>query len=89
MPKLKIESAKCAIAKNTVDAMLAGVVLGHSAMIDGMLEQTESELNKKTTVVACGGYSEILYSKVKRKFDFIEKDLTHLGIKYLWELNNV
>lgn len=89
LPKLKVESAKTAIAKNTIDAMLAGVVLGHSCMIDGMLELTEKELGQKSTVVACGGYSEILYSKVKRKFDFIEKDLTHLGIKYLWEFNHV
>ena len=88
LPKLKVESAKNAVAKNTIDAMLAGVVLGHGCMIDGMHELTEAELGKKASVVACGGYSEILYSKVKRKFDLIEKDLTHLGIKYLWELNN-
>ncbi len=88
LPKLRVEGAKKVIAKNTVDAMLAGVVRGHSCMIDGMVELTEKELGERATFVACGGYSEVLYDKVNRKFDLIDKDLTHKGIKILWELNN-
>ncbi|MBR1977481.1 type III pantothenate kinase [bacterium] len=88
LPKLRIETAKNVIAKNTVDAMLAGVVRGHSCMIDGMVALSEKELGESATFIACGGYSEILYDKVTRKFDLIDKDLTHKGIKILWELNN-
>ena len=88
LPKLRIETAKNVIAKNTVDAMLAGIVRGHSCMIDGMVTLSEKELGECATYIACGGYSEILYDKVERKFDLIDKDLTHKGIKILWELNN-
>ncbi len=87
LPKLKIEAAKDSIGKNTVDAMLSGVVLGHCAMVSGMIEKCEKELGKKATIVACGGFSHALYDKIERKFDYIDKDLTHKGIMLLWKLN--
>lgn len=87
LPKLKIEAVKDPIGRNTVDAMLSGVVYGHCAMVSGMIGKCEKELDKKTTIVACGGFSEALYDKIERKFDYIDKDLTHKGIRLLWKLN--
>lgn len=88
LPKLKIEAPKRAIAKNTIDAMLSGIVRGHSCMVDGMIKESEKELGQMATVVACGGFSEVLHNKIERKFDFIDKDLTHKGLKILWEMNS-
>lgn len=87
LPKLKIEAPKNVIGKNTVEAMLSGIVRGHSCMVDGMIKKSEKELGKTAVVVACGGFSEVLHEQIERKFDFIDKDLTHKGIKILWELN--
>ena len=87
LPKLKIEAPKTAIAKNTVDAMLSGIVRGHSCMVDGMIKEAEKELGQTSTIIACGGFCETLYGTIERKFDFIDKDLTHKGLKILWEMN--
>lgn len=87
LPKLKIEAPKNIIGTNTIDAMLSGIVRGHSCMVDGMIQKSEKELKKTATIIACGGFSEVLHNEIERKFDFIDKDLTHKGLKMLWELN--
>lgn len=87
LPKLKIESPKSAIGKDTISAMLSGIVLGHEAMIEGMIKKCETELNKKATVVATGGYSSILFDNMENVFDYIDKDLTLFGLKELYKLN--
>lgn len=88
LPKVRIEAPKNAIGKNTVDAMLSGLVRGHACMIDGMIEQCECELGQKATVIATGGYSDIISGYLKRPFDKINPDLTLFGLKYIWELNS-
>ncbi len=87
LPKLKIEAPKNAIGKNTIDAMLSGVVLGHEKMVEGMIELFEEELGERATIVATGGFSNILFSHMKRPFDCINKDLTLFGLKTIYELN--
>jgi len=87
LPKLKIEAPKSAIGKDTISAMLSGVVLGHGTMIEGMIKKCEEELNKKATVIVTGGYSSILFEKMEKVFNYIDKDLTLFGLKKLYELN--
>lgn len=87
LPKLKIEAPKSPIGKNTIDAMLSGVVFGHEKMVEGMIELCEKELGKKATIVATGGFSNVLFAKMNRPFDFTDKNLTLKGLKIIWELN--
>ena len=85
LPKLKIESADSAIGKNTISAMLSGIVLGHKCMIEGMIKECERELGQKATIVATGGYSEVLFKD--SSIEYIDKDLTLFGLKELYYLN--
>ena len=85
LPKLKIEAPSSAIGKDTIGAMLSGIVLGHSCMIDGMIKKCEKELGQKATVVATGGYSSVLFEN--SSIDYIDKDLTLFGLKELYKLN--
>lgn len=85
LPKLKIEPIQNAIGKNTISAMLSGIVMGHSCMIEGMIKNCEKELNKKATVVATGGYSNILFKN--NIIDYVDKDLTLYGLKELYNIN--
>ncbi len=89
LPKVKIEAPKSAIGKNTISAMMSGIVRGHACMIDGMIKLCEEELNavNKACVIATGGFSSVLFSNLERDFNYINKDLTLLGLKYLYELN--
>ena len=87
LPKLNIEAPENAIGRNTIDAMLSGIVRGHAAMIDGLIEECEKELGEKTTIIATGGYSTVISKYLKRKFDYINPDLTLIGAKILFDLN--
>lgn len=85
LPKLKIEAPSSAIGKDTIGAMLSGIVLGHSCMIDGMIKKCEKELGQKATVIATGGYSNVLFEN--SSIDYVDKDLTLFGLKELYKLN--
>jgi len=67
--------------------MLSGIVLGHCAMIEGMIKRCEQELGEKATVVATGGYSPVLFENMENTLDYIDKDLTLFGLKELYYLN--
>ncbi len=87
LPQLKIEPPKKAIGKDTISAMLSGIVLGHGCMIEGMVKKCTQELGQKPTVVATGGYSSILFENLDNTIDYIDKDLTLFGLKELYKLN--
>ena len=87
LPKVKIEAPETAIGSNTIDAMLSGIVRGHAAMIDGLIAQCEKELGARATIVATGGYSSIISKYLIREFDFVNPDLTLVGLRLLYELN--
>lgn len=87
LPKLNIEAPENAIGRNTIDAMLSGIVRGHAAMIDGLIEECEKELGSKATIIATGGYSSVISKYLKRKFDYINPDLTLIGMKLLYDIN--
>ncbi len=87
LPKLKIEAPENSIGKDTISAMLSGIVLGHGAMIEGMIRRCEKELGKKATVIATGGYSDVLFKSTANVFNYIDKNLTLFGLKELYYLN--
>lgn len=88
LPKLNIEEIGNVIGRNTIDAMLSGIVRGHAAMIDGLIAECEKELGEKATIIATGGFSSVISKYLNRKFDYINPDLTLIGAKKLFELNN-
>ena len=87
LPKLKIEAPSDAIGKDTISAMLSGIVLGHGCMIEGMIRKCERELGQKATVVATGGYSSVLFENMDDTINYIDKDLTLFGLKELYYIN--
>ena len=87
LPKLNIEAPENVIGRNTIDAMLSGIVRGHAAMIDGLIFECERELGEKATIIATGGYSSVISRYLRRKFDYINSDLTLIGMKILYDLN--
>jgi type III pantothenate kinase len=87
LPKLKIEDIDSVIGKNTVKAMLGGVIIGHASMIDGLVERIEEEIGEPVKTIATGGYSSMINSHLKRPFDYINPFLTLEGLRIIYELN--
>lgn len=87
LPKLNLEGINSVIGKNTVTNMLSGVVVGHAAMIDGLIERIETELQSPVTTIATGGFSPIITKHMKKEFSHLNKHLTLQGLKIIYELN--
>lgn len=85
LPLIKIEAPSNAIGKNTIDAMLSGIVRGHACMIDGLIKECEAELGEKAVVIATGGYSDIVAQYMERKFDCINPTITLEGLKIVYD----
>lgn len=88
LPKLKIEDITSVIGRNTVDNMLSGIITGHAAMIDGLIERIEEELGYSVITIATGGYSSMISAHLKRPFDYIHSHLSLEGLRIIHELNN-
>lgn len=87
LPKLKIEAPNSAIGKDTISAMLSGIVLGQECMIEGMIKKCESELNQKATIIATGGFSKVIMKNMEKIIDYTDENLTLFGLKELYYLN--
>ncbi len=60
LPSVDLRAPKCAIGRNTREAMQSGFVLGQAAMIDGLVAQCKRELDGCDTVVIAGESSQAM-----------------------------
>lgn len=74
------------IARNTITAMQSGVVYGFIGLVDGIVERMRHELGGQATVVATGGFAELIGPE-SRSIDRIDPDLTLEGLRILYERN--
>ncbi len=74
------------IARNTVAAMQSGILYGFLGLVDGIVERMQRELGTRATVVATGGYAELVGSEC-RCVDHIDPNLTLDGLRILYERN--
>jgi type III pantothenate kinase len=75
-----------AIGINTVQAVQSGLVLGHLAMIEGMVSRFRQVLGNDAIVILTGGYSPLFWNQSKI-FNQYEPDLTLQGALIIWQLN--
>ena len=76
------------VGKNTVNAMESGIYWGYVSMIEGLINKVKIlDEYKNYKVVATGGLSD-LFKKSLPCIDYIEEDLTLIGLVNLY-LNNL
>lgn len=80
-----LEPPSSVLGKNTTEAMQSGIVLGHIAMVEGLIERMKREV-KSTKVIATGGLVEML-APLTESFDYIEPTLTLDGMRFILERN--
>ncbi len=73
------------IGKNTVHAMQAGLVLGHLAMVEGIVARIKNEIGS-ARVIATGGLSAVLGPHTTC-FDVVDPWLTLEGLRLIAERN--
>jgi type III pantothenate kinase len=60
LPPVPLAAPHCAIATNTVDAIRAGVVFGHAALVEGLVARLKREASFPLRVYATGGLAATL-----------------------------
>lgn len=83
---ISLDIPKKAIGHNTVDAIRSGIVLGHAAMIDGLLDRMEEEMGEKMTVVATGGLARSVIPVCRHEIR-VDDTLLLTGLKAIYDKN--
>lgn len=86
LPRVSVIAPKRCISTNTVECIQSGVVFGHAAAIDGIIDRMEEELGYKTRLLATGGLSPVIIPACRHKIE-IEPNLLLKGLAIIWEKN--
>jgi type III pantothenate kinase len=72
------------IGRNTADQLRSGIVAGHLAMLEGMIERTRAELGIDAQVIVTGGLAP-LFAGRSPLFDHVDLDLTLHGLRLIYD----
>lgn len=86
LPRIELVRPKQVIGRSTVSAMQSGIVFGYIGLIEGMVRRIEQELGSKTKVIATGGYAQLLAEETPA-IDIVNSDLTLVGLRLIYEMN--
>lgn len=83
---VSLDVPKQAIGHNTADAIRSGIVYGHAAMIDGLLDRVEEELGEKVKVIATGGLAARVTPACRHDI-VLDDTLLLTGLRVIYEKN--
>ena len=84
LPRISLDAPKNIIAKNTIDSMKAGIVIGQAACIDGIIDRTLEELGYDAKVIATGGLSSAIIPHCRHKVPY-DNELTLKGLNLIYQ----
>jgi len=82
LPDVPIAKPPHVIAIATETAIQSGIFYGQAAMVDGLLKRVTAELREKPTIIATGGFAEIIAPEVEL-IEVVDLDLTLSGLQIL------
>jgi type III pantothenate kinase len=90
LPRIAVDTPRDLLGKNTNDSMTSGIVYGHAAMIDGLLDRiAEAWDTNDLKVIATGELSGKILPYSKRNGKIIAKPhLTLTGLMRIYSLNS-
>ncbi|MDR3205430.1 MAG: type III pantothenate kinase [Deltaproteobacteria bacterium] len=84
LPKMEqFFKPKQVIAKDTINSLNSGLVLGYSCLVEGMVEKIRREMGS-AAVVATGGLAALIAGETT-VIEYIWPDLTMEGLKIIYE----
>ena len=87
LKSVELETPKNVIGKNTYEAIQSGLILGHTSMIDSMIEKIILESGLKPKIFITGGLGKVIQPLLNIKYKY-EEDLTLDGLEEIYKLNN-
>jgi type III pantothenate kinase len=74
------------IARNTVHHMQAGVIIGYTGLVEGIVARMHAELGQSCPVVVTGGLADVI-AKETPIITAVEPNLTLNGLRMIFEHN--
>jgi type III pantothenate kinase len=81
---VELHMPEAVIGRNTADQLRSGIVAGHLAMLEGMIERTRAELGTDAQVIVTGGLWP-LFAERSSLFDHFDPDLTLHGLRLIYD----
>lgn len=75
-----------ALGKNTTECLQAGLIFGHAALIDGLLERLMGELPFECDVLGTGGLAPVVAPHT-RLLGSVDPELTLRGLRWIYARN--
>ena len=88
LPRVELVRPRHAIGTSTIAAMQSGIIFGYVGLVEGLVARIQQELGDKATVVATGGYAELIAGETA-VIDTVNLDLTLIGLRLIYEMNKV
>ncbi|HLY67253.1 MAG TPA: type III pantothenate kinase, partial [Chloroflexota bacterium] len=84
--RVDLARPKSAIGKDSASALQSGVILGHVAMVEGMVARIRAETGSASQVIATGELAPLIAAETA-VVDHVEQHLSLIGLRLLYELN--
>lgn len=86
LPQIPLALPSAALGKNTVSALQAGAILGHAALVDGLVRRIRTELGGKAKAIATGEWSALL-APLLAEVEAVDPWLTLDGLRLIAQRN--
>lgn len=86
LPRVELVRPKHAIGTNTIAAIQSGLIFGYAGLIEGIVARIQDELGEKATVIATGGYAQLIANETA-VIDEVNPDLTLIGLRLIYQMN--
>ncbi len=84
LPRIDVRKPASVIGRTTVASMQAGLFFGYVEMVQGLVRRLRGELGGSAFCVATGGLAEVI-SPETDVVDAVDRDLTLVGLRMIWE----
>jgi len=86
LPRVELAHPRHVIGTSTTTAMQSGIIYGYIGLVEGIVSRIQKELGEKTTVVATGGYTELIANETSI-INTVNPDITLIGLRLIYHMN--